>query len=104
MTDSSPIYDTKVEIDTELREPSLYQLIFLNDDSTTYEFVVDCLMKYLNYTEATAQKITEEIHEYGSATVAVMPYEIAEQKGVEITVSARSNGFPLTIKIEPESD
>jgi len=104
MTASSASSETKVEINTELREPPMYQLIFLNDTSTTFEFVIECLMKYLNYTEATAQKITEEINEMGSACVAVLPYEIAEQKGIEITVSARSNGFPLNIKIEPEAD
>ena len=30
------------------------------------------------------------------------PYEVAEQKGVEVTVLARSRGFPLQVKIEKE--
>jgi ATP-dependent Clp protease adapter protein ClpS len=34
--------------------------------------------------------------------VAVLPYEIAEQKGIEITVSARNSGYPLQIKLEPD--
>jgi ATP-dependent Clp protease adapter protein ClpS len=34
--------------------------------------------------------------------VAVLPFEIAEQKGVEITLAARANGFPLQIRLEPE--
>jgi len=107
MTSSVPFSassETKISINTDLREPPMYQLIFLNDTSTTYEFVVDTLVKHLNYKEATAQKITEEIHEVGSACVAVLPYELAEQKGIEITVSARSHGYPLNIKIEPEAD
>jgi len=104
MTASSASSETKIAINTDLREPPMYQLIFLNDTGTTFDFVVESLMKYLTYTEATAQKITEEIHEVGSACVAVLPYEIAEQKGIEITVSARSNGYPLNIKIEPEAD
>jgi ATP-dependent Clp protease adapter protein ClpS len=32
-----------------------------------------------------------------------LPYEIAEQKGVEVTVLARSQNYPLQIKLEPES-
>jgi hypothetical protein len=32
-----------------------------------------------------------------------MPFEMAEQKGVEVTMLARNNGFPLTVKLEPES-
>jgi hypothetical protein len=34
--------------------------------------------------------------------VAVLPYEIAEQKGIEVTLSARSQSYPLQIKLEPE--
>jgi ATP-dependent Clp protease adapter protein ClpS len=31
-----------------------------------------------------------------------MPYEVAEQKGVEVTVLARKEGYPLQIKLEPD--
>jgi len=34
--------------------------------------------------------------------VAVLPYEVAEQKGIEVTVQARSRQYPLQIKLEPE--
>jgi ATP-dependent Clp protease adapter protein ClpS len=34
--------------------------------------------------------------------VAVLPYEIAEQKGIEVTLDARNNDFPLQIKLEPD--
>jgi ATP-dependent Clp protease adapter protein ClpS len=43
------------------------------------------------------------IHEQGSAVVAVLPYEIAEQKGIEVTLDARQEGFPLQVKIESEA-
>jgi ATP-dependent Clp protease adapter protein ClpS len=42
-----------------------------------------------------------DVHGSGSAVVAVLPYELAEQKGIEITVSARAEGYPLQIKLEP---
>ena len=44
-----------------------------------------------------------DIHEIGSAVVAVLPYEIAEQKGIEVTVLARNNNYPLQVKLEPET-
>jgi ATP-dependent Clp protease adaptor protein ClpS len=56
-----------------------------------------------DYTQQTALQITQDIHESGSAVVAVLPYEIAEQKGIEVTVQARSNNYPLQVKLEPES-
>jgi len=102
MTESENSSETKISIDTELTEPPMYQLIFINDNDTSYDFVVECLTKHLNYTESTAQRITDEIHEAGSACVAILPYEMAEQKGVEITITARTNGYPLNVRIEPE--
>ena len=43
-----------------------------------------------------------KVHEEGSAVVAVLPYELAEQKGIEVTLLARNNGFPLQVKIEQD--
>lgn len=86
-----------------LQEPPMFKIIYLNDNQTTIEFVVDSLINFFNYTAETAFKITEDIHNAGSAVVAVLPYEVAEQKGIEVTVHARSNNFPLQIKLEPEN-
>jgi ATP-dependent Clp protease adaptor protein ClpS len=66
------------------------------------EFVIDSLIEYFDYNPETAQQITVDIHEDGSACVAVLPFEIAEQKGIEVTANARANSYPLQIKLEPE--
>jgi ATP-dependent Clp protease adaptor protein ClpS len=93
---------TRIQTDNEIKEPPMFKIIYLNDNSTSMEFVVESLMNFFSYTTETALKITQDIHESGSAVVAVLPYEIAEQKGVEITVCARSQNYPLQIKLEPE--
>ena len=67
------------------------------------EFVVESLIDYFDYTMETAEQISVDIHESGSAIVAVLPYEIAEQKGVEVTMLARAQSMPLQIKLEPEA-
>lgn len=97
--------DTKVKIrpNLALKEPPLFKIIYFNDDITSMEFVVGSLIGYFDYTVDTAQTITHTIHDVGSAVVAVLPYEIAEQKGVEVTLDARSKGFPLQVKIEEEA-
>jgi len=94
---------TQIKINQELKEPPMFKVIYLNDNQTTIEFVIETLMNFFNYTTDTALKITQDIHEAGSAIVAVLPYEVAEQKGIEVTVHARSNNYPLQIKLEPES-
>lgn len=97
--------ETKVKIkpNIALQEPPLFKIIYINDDVTTMEFVVTSLIDYFNYTQDTAISITKDIHSAGSAVVAILPYEIAEQKGIEVTLEARSQGYPLQIKVEAES-
>ena len=93
----------KTKINEELKEPPMFKVIYLNDSQTTVEFVIETLMNFFDYTTDTAVKITQDIHEAGSAIVAVLPYEVAEQKGIEVTVHARSNNYPLQVKLEPET-
>ena len=95
--------DVVTEIRTTLKEPPMFKIIYLNDNQTSMEFVIETLIDFFDYTTQTAVKITEDIHSEGAAVVAVLPYEIAEQKGIEVTLCARSNNFPLQIKLEPES-
>jgi len=97
--------DSKVTIKPNLKitEPPMYKVIYMNDNHTTMEFVVTSLIDHFNYTVDTAHNITVAIHDEGSAVVAILPYEIAEQKGMEVTLEARNQGFPLQVKIEAES-
>ena len=81
----------------------MFKVIYLNDNQTSMEFVIETLIEFFNYTNETALTITEDIHAQGSAVVAVLPYEVAEQKGIEVTVHARSNNYPLQVKLEPEN-
>ena len=94
---------TKIKPNLKLAEPPMYKVIYMNDDKTTMDFVVTSLIDHFNYTVDTATTITTGIHEEGSAVVAVLPYEIAEQKGIEVTMEARTEGFPLQVKIEAEA-
>lgn len=95
--------ETKTKINLDIKEPSLYRVIYVNDDVTPMDFVITSLIAYFGHDETSATDITMQIHESGSATVAVLPYEIAEQKGIEVTLSARQQGFPLQIRLESQS-
>jgi len=84
----------------DLDAPKDYQIIYLNDDVTTFEFVADSLVKIFDYEEQPAQEKATQINDTGSSVVAVLPFEIAEQKGVEVLVAARNLGFPLEVRLE----
>ena len=98
--------DTDVKIDEKVKinitEPKRYKVIFLNDDKTPIEFVIELLMSIFKHTEETAKQLTLAVHNEGSAVVGVYTFEIAEQKGVEATHLARQAGFPLQVKIDQE--
>ena len=102
MTDTDNAAIVKPASKVELKEPNLWKVIMLNDDVTTMEFVVSCLTDYFEYTDAQANKIVVDIHEDGSAVVATYPYEMAEQKGIEVTLAARNDGYPLEVRIEED--
>jgi len=86
-----------------VKEPSMYKVIYINDDVTTMEFVIESLRVVFDIAVDIAVELTQTIHTEGSATVALLPYEMAEQKGVEATQLARANGFPLVIKLESDT-
>lgn len=94
------LLDEKIKITT--REPSKYKIIFINDDKTPMEFVVNLLVEYFKHSDEIARTITLKIHQEGSGVVGVYNYEIAEQKALEATGISRDNGFPLRIKVEED--
>lgn len=93
-------FDEKIKV--SLQPPKMWKVVFLNDDHTPMEFVMELLTEIFKHTESDAKNITMEIHNEGSAIVGVYTHEIAEQKGIESTHLARSNGFPLQITVEQE--
>jgi|TARA_Y100001970_G_C14095429_1_gene782399 ATP-dependent Clp protease adaptor protein ClpS len=87
----------------KLKEPEKYDVVFLNDDVTPMEFVIKVLMQIFHKTSDQANKITMHIHEKGKGIVGTYLYEIAEQKGIETTLLAREEGYPLQVKVQRNS-
>jgi ATP-dependent Clp protease adaptor protein ClpS len=96
------IEKTKTTTNIDVTEPSQYKVIYINDEVTTFEFVISSLIEVFNFNEETSYAIAKKVHEDGFGVVAIMPYEIAEQKVLEATVLARVYGYPLVIKVEEE--
>jgi ATP-dependent Clp protease adaptor protein ClpS len=97
---------TDIQLDEKIKikasEPKRWKVIFLNDDHTPMEFVISLLTDVFRHSADTAKDITVQIHETGSGIAGVYSFEIAEAKAVEATNLARTNGFPLQIKLEEE--
>ncbi len=99
MATEAPTVESEVESRTELAPR--WKVLLLNDDVTTFEFVIWLLMTLFHKPRAEAQELTWEIHETGSALVTVTSFERAELYVEQVRSLARPRGFPLSAEIEP---
>ena len=92
---------TRSRLDTFLSKK--YRVIFRNDNKTTYEFVIFCLMSFFDKDVQTAMQLTKDVDQKGSA-VAGSGYtkDIAETKRNQVITLARENGFPFQVSVEED--
>jgi ATP-dependent Clp protease adaptor protein ClpS len=98
MTDIQTLTREKIK----LEEPGMYDVIFLNDNITTTEFVVRVLKQIFGKTQEQAEVIMTKVHKDGQGVVGSFVHEVAEQKGIETTLLARQENFPLQIKVKKQ--
>ena len=97
-TDIQTLTKEKIKLD----EPGLYDVIFLNDNITTMEFVVKVLKQIFGKTQEQGEAIMKKIHNDGQGIVGSYVHEVAEQKGIETTLLARQEGMPLQVKVKKQ--
>jgi ATP-dependent Clp protease adaptor protein ClpS len=100
MTDTAIQTITKTENVTGVKEPERYRVVILNDNSTPMEFVIELLKLIFHHTQEAAVQIMIQVHQNGKGTAGVYSYEVAEQKAMESTQIARTNGHPLGVSVE----
>jgi ATP-dependent Clp protease adaptor protein ClpS len=86
----------------DIKKPSKYKVLMLNDDYTTMEFVVDVLKKVFGHSTLAATSIMLNIHNHGRGLAGIYTKEIAEAKISQVHSAARSRGFPLKCEMEKE--
>lgn len=87
---------------TELRRPSMYRVLLLNDDFTPMEFVVKVLEKFFSKSRNEANDIMMHVHRRGVGLCGVYSHEIAETKVSQVMQYARANEQPLQCTLEKE--
>lgn len=70
-----------------------HQLILWNDEINTFDHVIFCLTKYLDYTDAQAEKIAWVVHTDGKCVVLEGSFtelevyrKILQQEGLTVTI------------------
>lgn len=84
------------------REPRKHRVIILNDDFTTFEFVIMVMMTVFMKTQQEAYDLAETTHIHQKAVVGTYTLDIAKSKVAKATAMARTEGFPLRFDIQAE--
>ncbi|MCF0209531.1 MAG: ATP-dependent Clp protease adaptor ClpS [Bacteroidaceae bacterium] len=84
----------------DITYPDTYQVLMLNDDFTTMDFVVMVLTQVFRHSSAQAVQIMLQIHNEGEAVVGQYTLDIAQTKVAKVQRMAKEDGFPLRLKIE----
>lgn len=92
----------KTTLKERTKEPRKYKVIILNDDFTTFEFVIMIMTTVFLKTLQQAEEIAETTHIHQKATVGTYSYDIAKSKVAKATAMARAENYPLSFEIEPE--
>jgi ATP-dependent Clp protease adaptor protein ClpS len=100
MTDTAIDVVKKTDNLTGIKEPDRFRVVILNDNSTPMEFVIELLKVIFHHTQEAAVQIMMQVHQNGKGTAGIYSYEVAEQKAMESTQIARTNGHPLGVSVE----
>jgi ATP-dependent Clp protease adaptor protein ClpS len=88
------------ESKADLKAPSLYRVLMLNDDFTPMEFVVEVLELFFNMAREQATQVMLTVHTQGKAACGVFTRDVAETKSAQVMRFARENQHPLLCEIE----
>lgn len=89
------------EQDLELQKPTMYKVIFHNDDYTTMEFVVFILESIFHKSKAESTKIMLEVHKKGTGLVGIYTKEVASTNIYLVEKLAEEEEFPFMATMEP---
>ena len=77
------------------KKPNLFQVLLLNDDYTTMEFVVEVLRRFFNKPTNAAHSLMLKIHIEGEAICGIYSFDVAQTKVTQVTEFSRKNNQPL---------
>lgn len=93
-------FETSDNIKIKIKEPPKYNVIMINDDFTSMEFVVRILIDIFHKDPVNAESIMMHVHKNGRAIVGTYSYDIALTKTNAAMTRARDEGFPFRMTIE----
>ena len=87
-----------------VKRPKKFQVLLLNDDYTTMEFVVEVLRLFFSKSNEAANALMLKIHIEGEAVCGVYSYDVAQTKVTQVIEFSRKHNQPLMCIIRETLD
>jgi ATP-dependent Clp protease adaptor protein ClpS len=95
-----PRFDLLEENEAKAKRPSMWNVVFYNDDYTSIDFVAYVLIRVFHRSTEGALALTLAVHTQGKGVAGTYTFEVAEQKQCEVLLMAKIEEHPLRVEVE----
>jgi ATP-dependent Clp protease adaptor protein ClpS len=86
--------------EVKAKRPSMWNIVFYNDDYTSMDFVIFVLAKVFHRSTEDALALTFAVHTQGKGIAGTYTFEVAEQKRCDVLLMAKIEQHPLRVEVE----
>jgi ATP-dependent Clp protease adaptor protein ClpS len=97
---NKPELDLLERDEVKTKRPSMWNIVFYNDDYTPMDFVEFVLKTIFHISTLDALALTLAVHTQGKGIAGTYTFEVAEQKQFEVLLAARVEEHPLRVEVE----
>ena len=95
-----PRLDLLERNELKIKRPSMWNIVFYNDDYTSMDFVEFVVKTVFHRSVLDALAFTLAVHTKGKGIAGTYTFEIAEQKQCEVLLMAKTEEHPLRVEVE----
>jgi ATP-dependent Clp protease adaptor protein ClpS len=95
-----PGLDPLEKDEVKAKRPSMWNIVFYNDDYTPMDFVEFVLKRVFHISTLDALALTLVVHTKGKGIAGTYTFEVAEQKQCEVLLMAKTEEHPLRVEVE----
>jgi ATP-dependent Clp protease adaptor protein ClpS len=97
---NKPRLDLLEKDEVKAKRPSMWNIVFFNDDYTPMDFVEFVLKTIFHISTLDALALTLAVHTQGKGIAGTYTFEIAQQKQWEVLLLAKIEEHPLRVEVE----
>jgi ATP-dependent Clp protease adaptor protein ClpS len=95
-----PQLDLLEKDEVKAKRPSMWHVVFYNDDYTPMDFVEFVLKTVFHVSMLDALALILAVHTKGKGIAGSYTFEVAEQKQCEVLLMAKVEEHPLRVEVE----